>query len=63
MAVGLARLSLVLGAAAALTFGGLALALPDLAAAVLGLVAYGMIVFATRSLGLSDAWTYVRGLQ
>jgi hypothetical protein len=62
-AVGLARLSLVLGAAAALTFGGLALALPDPAAAFLGVVAYGMIVYSTRSLGLSDALAYVRGLQ
>jgi hypothetical protein len=53
----------VLGAAAALTFGGLALALPDAAAALLGVVAYGMIVYSTRSLGLSDALAYVRGLQ
>jgi peptidoglycan biosynthesis protein MviN/MurJ (putative lipid II flippase) len=61
--VGIGRLSLVLGAAAALTFGGLALLLPPAAAALLGLVAYGAIIFSTRALGLSDAWTYVRGLQ
>ena len=61
--VGIGRLSLVIGAAAALTFGGLALLLPPAAAALLGVVAYGAIIFSTRALGLSDAWTYVRGLQ
>jgi hypothetical protein len=61
--LGLARLSLVIGGTAALAFGGLSLALPDYAAAVLGVVVYGTVIYATRSLGLSDAWTYVRGLS
>jgi hypothetical protein len=61
--LGLARLSLVVGATAALAFGGLSLALPDYAAAVLGVVVYGTVIYATRSLGLSQAWTYVRGLN
>jgi hypothetical protein len=62
-ALGLARLSLVIGIAAALAFGGLSLALPAVAAAVLGTLAYGVVVLATRSLGLSEAWSYVRGLH
>jgi hypothetical protein len=62
-AVGLARLSLAIGAAAALTFGGFAVALPAAAAAALGCLAYTAIILATRSLGLSEAWAYVRGLH
>ncbi len=62
-ALGLARLALVIGAASALAFGGLSLALSPIPAALLGLVVYGLIVFATRSLGLTEAWTYVRGLH
>jgi hypothetical protein len=61
--IGLARLSLVIGATAALTFGGLALALPSAVAAGLGVVAYAIVIGSIRSLGLNDAWTYVRGLQ
>jgi hypothetical protein len=60
---GLARVALALGAACALAFGALALALPALPAAVLGVGVYALIVAAARSLGLSDAWTYVRGLH
>jgi hypothetical protein len=62
-AVGLARLSLVIAAASALAFGGLALALPAIPAALLGVVVYGFLIFSIRSFGLNDAWTYVRGLH
>jgi hypothetical protein len=62
-AVGLGRLALVVGAASALAFGGLSLALSPVPAALLGVVVYGLIVFSVRSLGLTDAWTYVRGLH
>jgi hypothetical protein len=62
-ALGLARLALVVGAASALAFGGLSLALSPIPAALLGVVVYGLIVFSVRSLGLADAWTYVRGLH
>jgi hypothetical protein len=61
--VGLARLSLALGAASALAFGALIIALSPIPAAVLGVVVYGLIVLSLRSLGLRDAWTYVRGLH
>jgi hypothetical protein len=61
--VGLGRLALALGAASALAFGALSLALSPIVAAVLGVLVYGLIVLSLRSLGLSDAWTYVRGLH
>jgi hypothetical protein len=62
-AAGLARLTAVVGAAAALAFGASALTLsPDVAAAV-GVVLYGVVIVALRSLGLSEAWSYVRGLH
>ena len=62
-AVGLARLALAVGGAAALAFGGLALALSPVLAAVAGVVVYGLVIVALRSLGLSEAWAYVRGLH
>jgi hypothetical protein len=62
-AVGLARLALAIGASAALAFGGLSLLLQPAPAALLGVVVYGALMYALRSLGLSDAWTYVRGLH
>jgi hypothetical protein len=62
-ALGLARLALAVGGTAALTFGGLSLALPPAAAAGLGVVAYALVIFSMRSLGLSEAWSYVRGLH
>jgi hypothetical protein len=62
-AVGLARLALAVGGAAALAFGGLSLALTPVAAAALGVVAYAAVILALRSLGLSEAWSYVRGLH
>jgi hypothetical protein len=62
-AVGLARLALAIAASAALAFGGLSLALSPIAAAVLGVAVYSLVIVALRSLGLSEAWTYVRGLH
>ena len=62
-ALGLARLALIVGAASALAFGGLSLAFSPIPAALLGVVAYGLIVFSVRSFGLTEAWTYVRGLH
>ena len=61
--IGLARLSLALGSASALAFGALSLAVPAIPAAVLGIGVYGLIVVSLRSLGLRDAWTYVRRLH
>jgi hypothetical protein len=62
-AVGLARLALAVGASAALAFGGLSLLLQPVPAALLGVVVYAGLMYALRSLGLSDAWAYVRGLH
>jgi hypothetical protein len=61
--VGIARLSLALGAASALAFGALSLVVSPIPAAALGVLVYGLIVFSLRALGLRDAWTYVRGLH
>jgi O-antigen/teichoic acid export membrane protein len=61
--VGLARLSLAVLAAAALSFGGASLLLTAIPAAVLGLVMYAVILLAIRELGLSAAWDYVRALH
>ena len=47
----------------ALAFGALSLALSPIPAAALGVFVYAAIVVAMRSLGLSEAWTYVRGLH
>jgi hypothetical protein len=60
---GLARLTVAVSGAALLAFGGLSLALPPAAAAVAGVAVYAVVIFALRSLGLSAAWTYVRGLH
>jgi hypothetical protein len=62
-ALGLARLALAVGVSAVLAFGGLSLLLAPLPAAVLGVVVYAVLMYALRSLGLSAAWTYVRGLH
>lgn len=62
-AVGLARLALAVGASTAIAFGGLSLLLAPLPAALLGVLVYAMLIYALRSLGLSDAWSYVRGLH
>jgi hypothetical protein len=52
-----------LGAACALAFGPISIALPAVPAAAVGVVVYVLVVLALRSQGLSEAWTYVRGLQ
>jgi hypothetical protein len=62
-AVGLARLSLAIAAASALAFGGLSLLLSPIPAALLGVMVYALVIFSIRSFGLTDAWTYVRGLH
>ncbi len=62
-AIGLARLALAVGGAAVIAFWGLSLALSSTAAALAGVVVYTVLIVALRSLGLSDAWTYVRGLH
>jgi hypothetical protein len=62
-AAGLGRLGLAIGAAATLAFGGLAVALSPVPAAVAGVLVYGAIILALRSFGLGEAWTYVRGLH
>jgi hypothetical protein len=62
-AAGLARVALAVGAAAALAFGPLTLVLPRIPSALLGLAVYSLIIYALRSLGLSTAWVYVRGLH
>jgi hypothetical protein len=62
-AVGLARLALAVGASTAIAFGGLSLLLSPVPAALLGVLVYAMLIYALRSLGLSDAWSYVRGLH
>jgi hypothetical protein len=62
-ACGLARLALAVAAASALAFGGLSLALSPIPAALLGIVVYALVIFSIRSFGLSEAWTYVRGLH
>jgi hypothetical protein len=61
--LGIARLSLALGAASAFAFGALSLVVSPIPAAALGVLVYAMIVASLRSLGLRDAWTYVRGLH
>jgi hypothetical protein len=60
---GLVRLALAIGGAAVLAFGGLSLALSPTAAAVAGVAVYALVIVALRSLGLSAAWSYVRGLH
>jgi hypothetical protein len=62
-AVGLARLSLAIAVASALAFGGLSLLVSPIPAALLGVVVYALLIFSIRSFGLTDAWTYVRGLH
>jgi hypothetical protein len=61
--IGLARLTLAIGAAAALAFGTLAAVLSPVPAAVVGVLVYTLIIVALRSLGLSEAWAYMRGLH
>lgn len=60
---GLARLSLLVGAATALAFGGASLVLSSVPAAAAGLALYAVILVAMRELGLAQAWQYVRALH
>ena len=62
-ALGLGRLALAVGAASALAFGTLSLALSPVPAAALGILVYALLIVSMRSLGLSEAWAYVRGLH
>jgi O-antigen/teichoic acid export membrane protein len=61
--VGLARLSLLVGAATALAFGGASLVLSAVPAAAAGLALYALILLSMRELGLAQAWQYVRALH
>lgn len=61
--LGVGRVALALGAAVALAFGALGEVLSPVPAAVLGVLVYAAIVVAFRSLGLGEAWAYVRGLE
>jgi O-antigen/teichoic acid export membrane protein len=62
-ALGLGRLSLLVGAATALAFGGASLVLSAVPAAAAGLALYALILVALRGLGLAQAWQYVRALH
>ncbi len=62
-ALGLGRLALVVGASAAFAFGGMSLLLSPVLASVAGFAIYAVLIVALRSLGLSEAWAYVRGLH
>ncbi len=62
-ALGLARLALAIGGASALAFGIVSFVLSPVPGAALGVVVYALMIFSLRSLGLSDAWAYVRGLH
>jgi hypothetical protein len=62
-ALGFGRLALAVGAASALAFGALSLVLAPIPAATVGVVVYTLAMYAMRSLGLSEAWTYIRGLH
>ena len=61
--LGLGRLALAVGAAAAIAFGALGAVLSPIPAAALGFVVYAAVIVALRSLGLTEAWAYVRGLH
>jgi hypothetical protein len=60
---GLGKLSLLVGAATALAFGGASLVLSAVPAAAAGLALYALILVAMRQLGLAQAWQYVRALH
>jgi hypothetical protein len=62
-ALGFARLALAVGVSATVAFAGLSIWLNPLPAALGGLIVYSALMYALRSLGLSAAWTYVRGLH
>jgi hypothetical protein len=60
---GLLRLSVLVGAATALAFGGASLLLDAIPAAAAGLALYALILLAVRELGLAAAWHHVRALR
>src|SRR5439155_1645645 len=60
---GLLRLSVLVGAATALAFGGASLLLTSVPAAAAGLGLYALILLAVRELGLAAAWHHVRALR
>jgi O-antigen/teichoic acid export membrane protein len=60
---GLGRLSLLVGAATALAFGGASLVFGAVPAAAAGLALYALLLLAMRQLGLAQAWHYVRALH
>ena len=57
------RLSLLVGAATALAFGGASLVFGAVPAAAAGLALYALLLLAIRQLGLAQAWHYVRALH
>jgi hypothetical protein len=61
--LGLARLTLLVGAATALAFGGASLVFSAVPAAAAGLALYALLLVAMRELGLAQAWHYVRALH
>jgi peptidoglycan biosynthesis protein MviN/MurJ (putative lipid II flippase) len=62
-ATSLARVGLVVGAVAAISFGALALVADDELAAAAGLAVYTAALLAVRPRGLREAWGYVRELH
>jgi peptidoglycan biosynthesis protein MviN/MurJ (putative lipid II flippase) len=62
-ATSLARVGLVVGAVAAISFGALALVADDELAAAAGLAVYTVALLAVRPRGLREAWGYVRELH
>lgn len=62
-AVGLARLSAIVGVAAVACFELPNLVLSPIPAAAVGLVVYAGLIRAARRLGLGEAWAYVRTLH
>jgi hypothetical protein len=62
-AASLARVGVVVGVFAAISFGGLSLIADDAIAAVAGLAVYTAALIAVRPRGLREAWGYVRELH
>jgi hypothetical protein len=61
-AAGVARVALVVGAAAAIAFGSADALLGDIAAAAVGVPVYVGLLALALPFGLRDAWSYVRAL-
>jgi hypothetical protein len=62
-AFALARLAVVVGAAAVGGFWLASVVVSPIPAAVLGTVLYGLLLVAAKPLGLGEAWAYVRALH